>query len=109
MPAGLGRAVRRRPTPAPTATPATDAGRATVSDGRLRERGTTAAPKPPPVAYATIMLDGKPQQLRSKQTFPKGDPMFVLVALKKKQAKIGVAGGAFDDGKTRHPRPGARR
>ena len=46
------------------------------------------------------MLDGKPQQLQVKDKFPKGDPMFVLVSLKKKQAKIGVAGGSFDDGQT---------
>jgi hypothetical protein len=59
---------------------------------------STAAPPPPPIAYATIMLDGKPQQLQVKQKFPKAEPLFVLVGLKKKEAKIGVAGGAFDDG-----------
>ncbi len=32
--------------------------------------------------------------------FPKGAPLFVLVSLKKKLAKIGVAGGTFDDGQT---------
>ena len=46
------------------------------------------------------MFEGKPQQLQVKDKFPKGDPMFVLVSLKKKQAKIGVAGGSFDDGQT---------
>jgi hypothetical protein len=64
--------------------------------------GTSTAP-PPPVVYATIMLDGKPQQLqvdgkKVDKEFPKGAPLFVLVSLKKKQAKIGVAGGSFDDG-----------
>ncbi len=44
------------------------------------------------------MFDGKPQQLQVKQKFPKGEPLFVLVSLKKKQAKIAVAGGSFDDG-----------
>ena len=46
------------------------------------------------------MFNGKPQQLQVKQKFPKGEPLFVLVSLKKKQAKIGVAGGSFDDGQT---------
>jgi hypothetical protein len=45
-----------------------------------------------------IMVDGKPQQLKVKQKFPTKSPLFVLVSLKKKQAKIGVAGGSFDDG-----------
>ena len=35
-----------------------------------------------------------------KQEFPTDEPLFVLVSLKKKQAKIGVAGGSFDDGQT---------
>ena len=34
-----------------------------------------------------------------KGTFPTPEPLFVLRSLKKKQAKIGVAGGSFDDGK----------
>ncbi len=60
----------------------------------------TSPPPPPPVVYATITLDGKPQQLKVKQKFPKSEPLFVLVSLKKKVAKIGVAGGSFDDGQT---------
>ena len=65
----------------------------------------TAAPaspaaKAPAITDATIMFNGKPQQLTVKQKFPKGSPLFVLVALKKKQAKIGVAGGSFDNGQT---------
>ena len=59
---------------------------------------STAPPAPTPVVYATVMFDGKPQQLEVKQKFPKGEPLFVLVSLKKKQAKIAVAGGSFDDG-----------
>jgi hypothetical protein len=53
---------------------------------------------PAPVAYATITVDGKPQQLELKDTFPDPGPVFVLRSLSKKQAKIGVAGGSFDDG-----------
>ena len=45
------------------------------------------------------MYNDEPQQLQLKQKFPEADPTFVLVSLKKKQAKIGVAGGTFGDGK----------
>jgi hypothetical protein len=67
--------------------------------------GTTPAVKPLPIAFATIMLDGKPQQphLGGKKVdkeFPTAAPLFVLVSLKKDQAKIGVAGGSFDNGQT---------
>ena len=44
------------------------------------------------------MYNGKPQQLQAKQKFPKGDPLFVLTSVKKNKAKVGVAGGTFDDG-----------
>lgn len=72
----------------------------TVSGSSTGPQGSTPPATPAPVAYATINLDGKPQQLKLKQQFPKGDPLFVLVSLGKKQAKIGVAGGSFDNGET---------
>ena len=60
--------------------------------------GTTpAAPPPPPIAYATINFDGKPQQVQGKDKFPANAPLFVVRSVKKKQVKIGVAGGSFDD------------
>ena len=65
---------------------------------RSGDPGSAQAAAPLPVVYATINLDGKPQQLKVKQKFPEGDPLFVLRSLTKKQAKIGVAGGSFDDG-----------
>jgi hypothetical protein len=87
-------------TEAPPPPPATaDAAAA----GAAGSAAASPAAEPPPVIYATIDLDGKPQQLqvtKVKQEFPQGDPMFVLVSVKKKQAKIGVAGGSFDDGQT---------
>jgi hypothetical protein len=66
---------------------------------------STPAPKPAPITFATIMLDGKPQQLqldgkKADKQFPKGAPLFVLVSLKKGEAEIGVAGGSFDNGQT---------
>ncbi len=69
----------------------------TVTGGQATP-GSSQAAEPPPLVYATINLDGGPQQLKVKQKFPEGDPLFVLRSLTKKQAKIGVAGGSFDDG-----------
>lgn len=83
------------PDTAPAAPSASQGGGGTAADGA--GAGVKAEP---PIGYATIMFEGKPQQLQPKDTFPKGEPMFRLVALKKKQAKIGVAGGAFSDGST---------
>jgi hypothetical protein len=57
-----------------------------------------AASAPAPTVYATINLDGKPQQVKVKDDFPAKSPLFVLRSLKKKSAKIGVAGGSFADG-----------
>jgi len=59
-----------------------------------------AAPAPEPTVYATINLDGKPQQVKVKDDFPTKSPLFVLRSLKKKSAKIGVAGGSFEDGQS---------
>jgi len=74
-----------------TSTPPADAGTGGTSDSQ-------PAPPPPPVIYATINLNGKPQQTQVKGKFPAADPLFVLRSLTKKNAKIGVAGGSFDDG-----------
>ncbi len=85
----------------PDASAAPAAADASAADGgtaATADSGAPAAAKPEPVVYATIMLDGKPQQLKVKEKFPAKSPLFVLVSLKKKQAKIGVAGGSFDDG-----------
>jgi len=74
-----------------TGAPPADAGAGSASDGQV-------APEPPPIVYATINLDGKPQQTQVKGKFPAAAPLFVLRSLTKKQAKIGVAGGSFDNG-----------
>ena len=73
-------------------------GRGNRRHRRSATPASTQAAEPLPVVYATINLDGKPQQLKVKQKFPESDPLFVLRSLTKKQAKIGVAGGSFDDG-----------
>ena len=45
-------------------------------------------------------MNGQAYALTVKDAFPKNDPLFVLAGLKPKLAKIGVAGGSFEDGKT---------
>ena len=63
---------------------------------------STAPPKeaPAPTTNATIVMNGKAYPLVVKESFPKADPLFVLVSLKPKLAKVGVAGGSFADAKT---------
>ncbi len=86
------------PTSETTTTSAETAPTASGGTTATSDTGTTTAP--PPIVYATITLDGKPQQVKVKEKFPKNEPLFVLVSLKKKLAKIGVAGGSFADGQT---------
>ena len=86
--------------------PAADTSTGTATPGAPSVSGeTTPAVKPEPIVFATILLDGKPQQLqldgkKADKEFPAESPLFVLAGLKKNQAKIGVAGGSFDNGQT---------
>src|SRR4029077_5945895 len=57
---------------------------------------TTATPVA--LGYATLMVNGKAQQLQLKQLFPKAQPTFGLLPVDKKFIKIGVAGGKFTGG-----------
>ncbi len=59
---------------------------------------TPTTSTPTPLGYATLIVNGKAQQLQLKQLFPKGLPTFVLLAVDKGSVKIGVAGGKFTDG-----------
>ena len=88
-PAGTGQ--HHRPTQAP-------ARRARILRS-AEPAGTTPAAPPAPILFATIDFNTKPQQVQVKGTFPTPEPLFVLRSLKKKQAKINVAGGSFDGGK----------
>lgn len=91
---------------APAAQPAPEAPAAegpTATQGGSTPAGgaaPAAQAQQPAVAYATVMFNGNPEQLEVKGKFPANDPIFVLVSLKKKQAKIGVAGGSFDGSET---------
>ncbi len=85
-----------------------------TSGGSAPSRGGALAPAAPsgapggavtpkasaaPLAYATILVNGRPQQLALKQLFPQRDQTFVLVGIAKRAVKIAVAGGAFTSGK----------
>ena len=75
------------------------------SSGASAASGTTGTAGPAPAApapptFATIQVNGKAEQLELKQVFPASDPTFVLAALAKNVAKVGVKGGAFTSGKT---------
>ncbi len=50
--------------------------------------------------FATISVNGDPEALQTKQEFPADDPMFRLVSVGAKTAKIGIAGGSLKNGKT---------
>ncbi|RDI73559.1 hypothetical protein Gocc_2700 [Gaiella occulta] len=93
--------------PAATPAPAPSAGAPAGAGGDLSGGVTVApagsapaTPAQPALTNATIVINGSPQALSLRDTFPKSDPMFVLVSLKKGTARIGVAGGTFAGGKT---------
>ncbi len=77
---------------APAAVVAAGAGGAPAGGG--------AAPEKPDYQYATISVDGESEALTTKDEFPKSDPMFVLVAVKAKAVKLGIAGGELEKGQT---------
>lgn len=60
---------------------------------------TPAQPDAPALTDATLEINGTPEYLKATELFPKIDPVFRLVSLKPKSAKIGVAGGSFTVGK----------
>jgi hypothetical protein len=71
-----------------------------TAGGTANAGGVVVPSTPTPVAfaYATLMVNGKPQQLQLKQLFPKGQLTFVLLGVDQKFVKIGVAGGKFTGG-----------
>jgi hypothetical protein len=57
--------------------------------------GTASAQK---VTTATISVNGTVETVTVGKSFPAADPAFVLVALTRKQAMIGVSGGSLENG-----------
>lgn len=82
------------PAPAPAPAPSTSEGG--TSSGSAGSEPTAV----PPPTNATITMNGQAYALTVKGSFPKTDPLFTLVSVKPKVAKIGVAGGSFENGKT---------
>jgi hypothetical protein len=64
------------------------------------EGSSSGAVQAQPFAFATLSVNGNDSAVEVKQAFPQKAPLFKLVSLKKKTAKIAVAGGAFADGQT---------
>ncbi len=75
-------------------------GSATSGSGGSTAPAAAPAAPPAPVTNATIVMNGKPYYVGVKKSFPQSDPLFVLVSLKPKLARIGVAGGTFEAAKT---------
>lgn len=84
-------------TPPPSAVPPSSPPSAVPGAGPSSTPPAAATPAP---TYATMLVNGASQALTLKDKFPKSDPLFVLVALTKKVAKVGVAGGTFTSGST---------
>lgn len=60
--------------------------------------GSTGKPVAPVMTNATVTVNGEIEQLEVKDVFPEAEPLFKLLALKPKAAKIGIAGGSLADG-----------
>lgn len=69
-----------------------------TTPGSVTGTVTPTTGTPEALGYATLMVNGKIQQLQLKQLFPKGQPTFVLLAVGKTFIKVGVAGGKFSGG-----------
>jgi hypothetical protein len=80
----------------------TQPGAADEADAKPGASGGTAETAPDPAApqFATVSVNGVVQPLEVDDTFPKKQPLFVLVGLKPKAAKIAIAGGSLTDGQT---------
>lgn len=81
----------------PAGKPADGAAKPGTSGGVTGGGGTPSTPAAP--GFATISVNGVDEPIAVKGTFPQEDPLFVLVGLKPKLAKIGIAGGTLDEGK----------
>ena len=70
----------------------------TTTPGGTTGTATPTTSTPAALGYATLMVNGKAQQLQLKDVFPKGNPTFVLTAIDKDFVKVTVAGGKFAGG-----------
>jgi hypothetical protein len=81
-----------------TTSPSTPAKGGTGGASRVGGVAAPSTSSPVALGYATLMVNGRPQQLALKDIFPKGQPTFVLLGVDNKSIRIGVAGGKFTGG-----------
>jgi hypothetical protein len=64
--------------------------------------GGSTSPTPPPVRVvpttAVISVNGSPETVQVGGNFPSSDPVFTLVSLTAKTAKVSIAGGSLENG-----------
>jgi hypothetical protein len=64
--------------------------------------GGSTSPTPPPVRVvpttAVISVNGSPETVQAGGSFPSSDPVFTLVSLTAKTAKVAIAGGSLENG-----------
>ena len=83
---------------------ATPTGGASPKTPTPRTSGGAATPTPtaPPAAVArttaVILVNGESQSIQVGSQFPTADPAFTLVSVTATTAKVGIAGGSFENG-----------
>ena len=88
-------------TPAPSAPSAPTDGGAKTEPPKQDSAGATSTPQtaPQPVSNtATIAVNGTRHDVSPGGSFPKDDPIFRLVSLKRGTAKVGIVGGGYANG-----------
>jgi hypothetical protein len=74
------------------------AGKASAPSGASAPVAASGRAPAPKVTTATISVNGKTEAVSVGKSFPADDPVFTMVALTRKEAKIGIAGGSFENG-----------
>jgi hypothetical protein len=93
-------AAPEEPGPADEPAPGQEPAPAPAGDGDAPSGEEPAGDAPPPApGYATVSINGQVLGVELKQTFPEQEPLFVLVSLAAKEARLAVAGGSFSDGR----------
>ena len=73
------------------------------TNGSITPSNPTPPPPPPPspgprLSSATISVNGVSELVTVGKTFPAADPVFVLVSVSSSSAKVGIAGGSYQNG-----------
>ena len=71
---------------------------AAVSGKAATTKPASAATAPAKVTTATITVNGLAGQVSVGASFPASSPVFTLVSLTPRAAKIGIAGGSYENG-----------